>query len=812
MPPTNANKKLGASVAIAAGNPKTKSSPGETGAYGDPWGYLPDANGVSQPIYLDQQTNQVVDTNGLPLTNGGNAATPVSPLAGAGHVPYNDPYLLNNETPNDRTTVQDKALAAKRAGLDPNMELTPAEQRSLGYEVSNVFPGIDYVNGDEKQYAKVAKGNVAPSTAAYPGSGGSPALSTPGAPGGAGGPGGAAAPGSSDYWLNKLSNDAQGNLNENVSYVNQTLGPAQQNANAMQGAAVGGRFQNVGTAANLYGGYVGQNAALLDEQRANAAKYNASDLAALGQYGGALDNANAFNAGNYGQLQSAYGNFSQLAPSASSQWQGDLTSQAASAQADQRAVAAQYQALGQLQNAAAGGLNTQSQAANAYADPDAIRRQQEGLDSLQSVSRGSNDVLMDEGWLDDHQRMAKAWGGVYGGSLDVQRDPELLQRQNEALDQYDQWRNPQLTAQEEFMKELARTQQEQDEGASRQAMLRSNSAKGFGGQMDLAALQASSQQNSTNRMLADLGANANAVSRAERSLQGYGQLSGQMQDQYLQNEQANMGTRMQGLQGLGQENQFWSSFDNARQQDNMDRRTQALGLYVDQAGKLRSQTFDEAYKRGLAGDATAMANADRVLQAAGMSADTAGNIRQQSFNESYSRGMAADNMSQYNRSTSLAASQWADTYRADQQNSAWGRTTDMYTAGRQYSSDYTTNEANRLGATQTTNQTNYGRDQNTTGLGVTLNNNNLQAGNQVLDRSDAAWNSLGNWGQQGFANQLGVTGMGLGARQAGQAGVTGATNTAYAGAVTNDAINQIKNAPNGNQDLISKALAGIKWI
>jgi hypothetical protein len=733
---TNANKKLGGSVAIAAGNPgsKKKASPGEMGAYGDPWGYLPDANGVSQPIYVDQQTNQIVDTNGLPLTNGGNASTPVSPLAGAGHVAYNDDYLLHNEFENDRTTVQDKALAAKRAGKDPNMELTPAEQRQLGYQVSNVFPGIDYVNGDENRYAAVAKGTVSPSTAAYPGSA---AVGGPGAPGAAGGPAGA---GSTDDWLNRLLDEAQHNRAENVAYVDNNVAPRAQQAAATRQA-------NVGLAGDLYGGLVANNADILNQQRNAANTANQNDLGYLSTYQGQLGQLGQANQANYGQLANAYGNYSQLAPSASSQWQGDLTSQAAGAQADPRAIQAQYQALGQLQNAASGGLNTTSQAAQAYADPQAVALQMRGINDLYGASQGS---------------------------LDVELNPEVWARQNEALDQYDAWRTPELTAQEEFMKELARVEQEQDESASRQAMLRSNAAKGFGGQMDLAALQGASQQNSTNRMLRDLGANANAVGRAERALQGYATQGNSMQGQYLANEHANQQVQLQ-----------------------------ALGLYTDAAGNLRSQTFDEAYKRGLAGDQVAMANADRMLQAAGMSADTAGNIRQQSFNESYSRGVAADNMSQYNRSTSLAASQWADTYRADQQNAAWGRDTDMFGAGMQTIGMQSNLDSQGFNANRLTNQGNYSRVGDTLGMQNQLGLQNWQGGNQVLDRSDAA-------AQQDFGNWMGMAGLRQGASAQGSAAVQDAYKTQAGQAATNAAIGAIQNAPKQSAGILD--LLNFQWV
>lgn len=475
-------------------------------------------------------------------------------------------------------------------------------------------------------------------------------------------------------------------------------GPGLGSMQTATDAAAAQRNANVGAAWGGYNNYVDQNAGILQSQRDNAFNANLQDQAALQTYTGALNDSNAFLDQNLGTLQQRYGTYSQLAPSASSQWQGDLTSQAASAQADPQAIAAQYQALGQMQGAAGGSLNTTSQAAQAYADPQAVALQMRGINDLYGASKGS---------------------------LDVELNPEMWGRQLEALDQYDAWRTPELTDQERFMKELARVEQEQGEKASRDAVYRNQSDRGMGGSgLELANMQMQSQQNSTNRMLRDLGANANAVSRAERSLQGYANLGTDMQGQYLANEHGNQAVQLQ-----------------------------ALGLYTDAAGNLRSQSFDEAFKRGMAGDQTAMANADRQLQAMGMSADTAGNIRQQSFSEDYSRGMAADNMSQYNRTTSLAASQWADGYRADQQNQAWGRDTDMFGAGMSTNQAKTTNAGNQFGASTSVNDTAYGRNKDTTSAWNQINNQNWQAGNQVLDRSDAAT-------QTGLGNQWLMYGAG----------------------------------------------------
>ncbi|MBN1237423.1 MAG: hypothetical protein JXB36_02925, partial [Gammaproteobacteria bacterium] len=181
-------------------------------------------------------------------------------------------------------------------------------------------------------------------------------------------------------------------------------------------------------------------------------------------------------------------------------------------------------------------------------------------------------------------------------------------------------------------------------------------------------------------------------------------------------------------------------------------------------------------------------------------------------NEDYSRGMAADNMAQYNRSTSLAASQWADTYRADQQNAAWGRDTDMYSAGRQFSNDYTTNEANRLGATRQTTATNYGRDQDTLTAWSGLNDKNLNAGNQVLDRSDAAWD---NWTGLGIDTRNASLATGIARSNANNPGnVLDALKTIGGDRAAQDAINAVRNAPKEDQGLLGGLFGSgsIKWI
>lgn len=685
-----------------------------------PAGFILGANGESIPYWVNGDGG-LVDQNGLELQPT-SRSTPASPTLGqAAPVARGDAYWTDPNhkasTPQEAENKLDAYYRARDSGtpgaqyLDQN-EIALLSQQP-GWNIQTTDDGGKSFAAGAGPGAAIGAAAIGPIGAVIGGafggavgegfhaaSGNTQAVTGPSAPAGGWGPGSVPQGGYSalgGQYGSALGGASGAPAQSTVDLQNAAIQAQYQNQLANQG-----RFQNVAQAQQNLIGYQNTNNAILEQQRQDAANANAADLAALGDYKGSLAQSNQFLDQNLGTLQTAYGNYHQLAPSASSQWQGDLTSQAAQAYADPQAVAAQYQALGQLQNAAAGGLNTTSQAAQAYADPEAVAMQKQGINDLYAASKGS---------------------------LDVHLDPALLARQNQALDQYDAWRTPQLTAQEAFMKELARLDQEQQEKASRDAVYRNLSDRGMGGSgLELANMQMQSQQNSTNRMLRDMDANAQAVARAERALQGYANMSTDMQGQYLANAHSNQAVQLQ-----------------------------ALGLYTDAAGNLRSQTFDEAYKRGLAGDQTAIANANRQLQAAGMSADTAGNIRQQSFNESYARGSAADNMAQYNRSTSLAASQWADSYRADQQNQAAGRDATLFNAGITTNAGKVSNAGNQFGASTQVNQTNYGRNVQTNAAANNTNNQNWNAGNQVLDRSDNAWTQFGGTGQQAFNNQNTVT-------------------------------------------------------
>ena len=204
---------------------------------------------------------------------------------------------------------------------------------------------------------------------------------------------------------------------------------------------------------------------LVDQLRGVNDAANQYDWGALGPYQDALAGYTRQNNQALSGLQGLYG---QLANPLQSQtrWEGDLTSQAASAYADPNSIAAQnnamgflsgamngslnyqsqgaqayadpasiqaeYQALNQLQNAAAGGLDVQSQAATAEADQAAIDMQSQGLSGLWGIANGRLDIMpwsADPKSWDDLQRAKGQYQDVYGGSLDVtpgQLNPEAF--------------------------------------------------------------------------------------------------------------------------------------------------------------------------------------------------------------------------------------------------------------------------------------------------------------------------------------------------------------------------------------------------
>lgn len=397
-----------------------------------------------------------------------------------------------------------------------------------------------------------------------------------------------------------------------------------------------------------------------DAQRfANTQNANQLDFGYLRDYEGQVGATNASNNQYMGDLNSLYDSMSTPL---------QARGYGANVQSDAQSMGMQNQAWGQLQGAANGSLDYQSQAAQAYADAQLVQQQQAAYNRL---------------------------NGIADGSLDIAFDPALRAKQNQALDQYDDWRNPRLTAQEEFMKEQARLEQEQSEGASRRALADKFARQGMGGSgMELQMVNQAGQQNSENRLLSDLGANANAIARAERSLQGFAELSSGMQDQDTSLKQFNTGTRLN-----------------------------ASGMASDAARGLRQDDFGEKYARGQAADTASANNQSTRLGGMQSSAQLATDMRTQ-----------ADTMSRFNKEQSLIQQRYQDTYAQTERDSSWDRGVQRADMG--------------IG----TNQTNLNNNSNLINTRTGINDAAWRRSDGTLKDSDASKIGQVNMGQIGVNN------------------------------------------------------------
>lgn len=629
-----------------------------------------------------------------------------------------------------------------------------------------------------------------------------------------------------------------------------------------QSAGVGARTSNVrqGQSGIIQGqmnsdaAYEQQTRDLVNQLGGAAAGANNFDWGALAGYQGQIAGNTASNNSLVSGLGGLYG---QLANPLQSQthWAGDLSSQAAQAYADPSSIAAQNSAMGFLSGAMGGSLNYQSQGAQAYADPQSIQAEYAALNQLQHAAAGGLDVTSqaataqaDQAAIDmQSQGMSGLWGiangnldimpwsadpkswnelqkakgqyqDVYGGSLDVKPgdlDPEAYAAQKDALSQYSALTTPELTDAERFIYENERLNAERSERANREATASGLRQRGMGGSgMELVNSSMANQQVSQNRLLGDLGANAQAINRSMQALQGYGGLSSTMSDQANALGTANANRRTNALGGYAGIVQGEQNLASQMAQANRNRSTQAMGMYTDQAGRLRSQTFDEAFARGSAADQVAMSNMNRQLQAQGMSFDAAGNIRNQSFNEEYSRGIAADNASannqrtqlqggiaygnmantqreqsfneaysrgsaadqtaQFNRAQSIGVSEWNDQFNQNERDSQWNRGLGMANTGLQANQQNATNDFNAWNSGRLTNDAAYGRNRDVITATDSANTRqhddnrytsglNFDLGNQLVGDENA-----------GYQRQAGLTGMGIGATMQGLGAVNDA--------------------------------------
>ena len=279
-----------------------------------------------------------------------------------------------------------------------------------------------------------------------------------------------------------------------------------------------------------------QSAALQQLQGALSQSNSALD-SNLSGYQSALNQNNAGLNQNLGQLRSAYSSADADARQNLGNLQGQLTNY----------TNAQNAALGQLQGSLQGQTNEEYQAVNTLVDQ---------LTSLNIEDRQS--------YMDYLQKTNPQLATMVAQAS----DPKYVQQQQDVYNQYKAQSSPEVTAQERLLAEQARLKTENDNKSSSDAAYAALQARGLnsGGQQ-IAAQLANRQSTSSDRVLAELGLQSNAVSRAQTNLAGAAGVAGQLRsaddamkqfsDQYAQNDairRSNLALQQnqQGLATTGQ--------------------------------------------------------------------------------------------------------------------------------------------------------------------------------------------------------------------------------------------------------------------
>ena len=467
-----------------------------------------------------------------------------------------------------------------------------------------------------------------------------------------------------------------------------------------------------------------------------------SNNAALGAYGQAVNNAAAWDMQNFANLQAAANQPMQMHASA---YVGDAMSNPAD-------VARQMQVYSQLQGAANGSLDVQSQAARAYANAQDVANQQRAAATLQASGNGALDVDLNSIRELDKLRDPDSIGGVrdlYGvfqGSLDLrpgELDPEAYEAAVASRDKLWGLTDPTVTAQEKLMFELARQQQEQDEGALRAALqtdARRRGVSGIGTEIARSALGA--QQTSRNRMLQDMQALAQAQARSMDALANHGNLSANMNAQANQLAMSNQATRQRALEGYTNVHAGAAStlgqLGAANATNNANRQLQAQAYAYQAYAELRAQGFSEEYARGQAADMVNSANMDRRLGAMNSSANLATNMRN-----------ASDSMSMFNQAQRQQQQQFADTFHAGRQDAQFNRASTVFDGGNTVGRNYMTDQTNLLTGTVNTNVGNSNIFQGGVNSSVALNGQTLGAQQWADGITERGINTRGNiLGQQ----------------------------------------------------------------
>lgn len=638
---------------------------------------------------------------------------------------------------------------------------------------------------------------------------------------------------------------------DNQSYVTNNLNPAAATAGTNENTALQG-MQGVATnQAGLAGGLMAGYGSAIGQQQGFANTANAADQASLAGYGQNLGVATGMQGAAYNQLAGAYGGMSQLS---ATPFSSNVQAQQSAAQLANYQTSALNTA--NVSNAALTTAGMKDASYQGYT-PDgysAIQAQYELANTsqadyqkaalqragLSTASSDQNDVAAERGALGQLTGMA-------GGSLDTTNGAGSgggSAAQQSALAQYGALTSPEATAKEKFLYEQQREAQEQQEAASRAALMNDYRVRGVGGSgMELGSILQAGQQNSQQRLLGDLGTQAGAVDRSMQALAGYGNLSSQMVAQGNQVNQANAANRLgaAGAQGqlasdirgqgdtlamynTGQANQneqFNANAFNGNQQFNANAFNQNSMFNTGQSnmvGVANMNAYNQAnqFNANAVNDSNAFAananNQAGAFNANAYNSNSQFNAGSYNANQMFNAGAANQN-SQFNAN----ANNTVGMFNAGQANQNNQFNANAYNSNSQFNAGLTTqNNQFNAGQVNTTNQFNtaqngiqsrfadsFAADQqnDAAARAQSLANTGITVGQNFATNSGNAFNAQTGITNAGYGRSTDVTNLGL-------AGLTAGYN---AGTQANQMQNGVFNQANtnaGNQFNRSLAVGG----
>jgi hypothetical protein len=646
----------------------------------------------------------------------------------------------------------------------------------------------------------------------------------------------------------------QGLIDDLYNNNGKTIGGLQTKSDAV-GAGNDQSIQRIQDLINAQGQadstYIGQSQGLVDQLGGYRDTANAYDWANLGTY---QQNLAGYNTQNNTRMSSLDDTYARLQPQLQSTLQANvLTSQAAQAYADPAAIQAQNEAQSFLQGGMNGSLDYVSQGASTYANAADVAAQQQaagvlqgisqgsmdvdfqslpGMNDLYGVTQGSKDVILDnlkggqalwagqEGSKDvqlDNIRGLEDLHQAYLGSQNVhvgQEDPGAYAAMNSALAKYTALTDPRVTDAERFLYEKARQEQEQDERANRGAVLTNLRQRGLSGSSaEIADAAIGGQRASQNRLLSDLGANAQAIQRSMDALAGMGNLSGVMSAQANDIAKSNAQNRLAALSqyvnltgNIEEGNKDrqssllsqYAGLDAGLAESNMNRQTSALQQYTGLGAEvastnmnrraagasdayaaysdIRKQGFNEAAFRAESADTASRANQQTRLQSGIASGNLASTQREQSFNEAFKRGAAADQTNQFNELNRVDVQKYNQNFAQKERDSEWARSNDWVNSGLRTTEANSLNDSRSYTAGKETNEATYGRNQDVLGAQDTVFTRQHTAADKQTDRGIGLEGTRIDNRNTGFGRDTTIAGLGIqneGAHTAGTLGVNG---------------------------------------